>query len=102
MLVILHAALSLLLPPLPDMASLVSSTNWMIPGRLKMGDDVRNGIEAPTDLTLKALSALVAMAEPQVRAGNEIVYVYGANGSADLVCACLLAQLYQLSAEETP
>ena len=55
---------------------------------------------APLEPTLQALSATIAVAEPTVRAGETVLHVHGDNGSAELVCACLMAQLYQLSADE--
>ena len=35
-----------------------------------------------------------------MRAGETVLHVHGGDGSAELVCACLMAQLYQLSADE--
>ena len=112
------ASVSLLLPPLPDASafdkgsaaalkefSATTASNWVIPGRLKVGIGISDSegcamVAAPSDPTLKELSAVVADVEPRVRAGDEILYVHGTDGSADLICACLLAQLYQLTADE--
>ena len=99
-------ALALVLPPLPDMSSLPAEmANFVIPGRLKSGIDISNAddcapLEAPADPTLQALRAICQLAEPRVRAGDEILYVYGGGGSAELVAACMMAELYQLSADE--
>ena len=34
-----------------------------------------------------------------MRAGETVLHVHGVEGSAELVCACLMAQLYQLADE---
>ena len=108
----LALALALVLPPLPDMSSLpdaglspTATTNWVIPGRLRCGlapadGDGSEQLGAPLEPTLQALAATIAVAEPTVRAGETVLHVYGGKGSAELVCACLMAQLYQLSADE--
>ena len=93
--------------------SLSVTAHWVVPGLLAQGDgssvkagtseiDVSSSIRDGS-IDLVTLSVLVGAVESQVRA-DAAVYVHAGSpddeGEAALVCACTLAKLYELSAEE--
>ena len=85
------ASVSLVLPPLPDASafdkgsaaalkefSATTASNWVIPGRLKVGIGISDGegcamVAAPSDPTLKELSAVGELIVREVRLLHGVV-----------------------------
>ena len=117
--------LALVLPPLPGpdrgalraAHSISETAHWVAPSLLMQGDgtaqkgdddiqpfDVSASLNGDGILELVSLSSLVSDLESKVRSGEAACYVHAgtpdAEDQAAVVCACTLAKLYELSAEE--
>ena len=66
--------------------------------------DVHPSIDADGTISLTALATLVGDLETNLRSDGAAVYVHAGSpdseSQAAIVCACVLAKLYELSAEE--
>ena len=114
---------ALVLPPLPGRDrdalrathSVSDTAHWIAPDLLMQGDgtgtsqkgmrvfDVSPSLNSDGILELTSLSTLVTDLESAVRSAEEpACYVHAgeAEDQAAIVCACTLARLYELSAEE--
>ena len=94
--------------------SISETAHWVAPGLLMQGDgtaqqhdvrefDVSPSLNGDGILELASLSILVGELETLVRSSEKVaVYVHAADAEeqAAIVCACALAKLYELSAEE--